>query len=200
MPRDRTPAYSGQRDVQAHVVAGCGLELPTLLTLVHRNEDGLLDDLSREQSRRVLIVTAEGVVQLVDQLLDVVGEIGRFSPDEKTRTAVGFLKRALAFYAAHGIAVERVMTDNGPAYASIAHAIACRTMKIRHLRTRPFRPRTNGRAERFIRTMLGGWAYGGSTETRRRGPQRYPAGWTSITGADRTALSATSRPGLALPS
>jgi transposase InsO family protein len=81
-------------------------------------------------------------------------------PDEKARTAVGFLKRALAFYAAHGVTVERVMTDNGPAYLSIAHAIACRAFGIRHLRTRPYRPQTNGKAERFIRTMLGGWAYG----------------------------------------
>jgi transposase InsO family protein len=81
-------------------------------------------------------------------------------PDEKAKTSVGFLNRAVAFYAAHGIAVERVMTDNGPGYTSIAHAIACRAMKIRHIRTRPFRPRTNGKAERFIRTMLGGWAYG----------------------------------------
>jgi transposase InsO family protein len=81
-------------------------------------------------------------------------------PDEKARTAVGSLKRALAFYAAHGTAVERVMTDNGPAYLSIAHAIACRALGIRHIRTRPYRPRTNGKAERFIRTMLGGWAYG----------------------------------------
>jgi len=80
--------------------------------------------------------------------------------DEKARTSVGFLKRAVAFYAAHGIIVERVMTDNGPGYTSIAHAIACRALGIRHIRTRPFRPRTNGKAERFIRTMLGGWAYG----------------------------------------
>lgn len=80
--------------------------------------------------------------------------------DEKARTSVGFLKRAIAFYASHGITVERVMTDNGPGYTSIAHAIACRALGIRHLRTRPFRPRTNGKAERFIRTMLGGWAYG----------------------------------------
>ena len=80
--------------------------------------------------------------------------------DEKARTAIGFLRRAVAFYAAHGIEVERVMTDNGPAYVSIAHAVACRALKIRHIRTRPFRPRTNGKAERFIRTMLGGWAYG----------------------------------------
>jgi transposase InsO family protein len=81
-------------------------------------------------------------------------------PDEKARTAIGFLKRAVAFYAAHGIEVERVMTDNGSAYVSIAHALACRTLGIRHIRTRPYRPRTNGKAERFIRTMLGGWAYG----------------------------------------
>jgi len=80
--------------------------------------------------------------------------------DEKARTSVGFLKRAVAFYGAHGITVERVMTDNGPGYTSIAHAVACRAMGIRHIRTRPFRPRTNGKAERFIRTMLGGWAYG----------------------------------------
>jgi transposase InsO family protein len=80
--------------------------------------------------------------------------------DEKAKTCVGFLRRALAFYAAYGFSVQRVMTDNGPAYVSIAHAIACRALKIRHIRTRPYRPRTNGKAERFIRTMLGGWAYG----------------------------------------
>ena len=80
--------------------------------------------------------------------------------DEKARTAVGFLKRALRFYRAHGITVERVMTDNGSAYRSTIHAIACRALRIRHIRTRPYRPRTNGKAERFIRTMLGGWAYG----------------------------------------
>jgi transposase len=80
--------------------------------------------------------------------------------DEKARTAVGFLRRAVAFYAAHGIAVRGLMTDNGPAYRSTVHSIACRALKIRHIRTRPYRPRTNGKAERFIRTMLGGWAYG----------------------------------------
>jgi transposase InsO family protein len=81
-------------------------------------------------------------------------------PDEKATTAVGFLRRALAFYRAHGIGVDRVMTDNGPAYRSIAHALACRALGIKHLRTRFYRPRTNGKAERFIRTLLGGWAYG----------------------------------------
>jgi transposase InsO family protein len=80
--------------------------------------------------------------------------------DETARTAVGFLRRAIAFYRRYGITVERVMTDNGTAYRSTVHALACRALGVRHLRTRPYRPRTNGKAERFIRTLLGGWAYG----------------------------------------
>jgi transposase InsO family protein len=80
--------------------------------------------------------------------------------DEKARTAIAFLRRAIAFFKRHGVRVERVLTDNGAAYVSSAHAVACRALGIRHLRTRPYRPQTNGKAERFIRTMLGGWAYG----------------------------------------
>jgi transposase-like protein len=80
--------------------------------------------------------------------------------DEKATTSVGFLNRAIAFYASHGIAVARLMTDNGAPYRSTIHAFACRALGLRHLRTRPYRPRTNGKAERFIRTLLGGWAYG----------------------------------------
>jgi transposase InsO family protein len=80
-------------------------------------------------------------------------------PDEKAITAIAFLKRAIAFYRSHGIAVERLMTDNGSAYRSTAHALACRALGIKHLRTRPYRPQTNGKAERFIRTMLREWAY-----------------------------------------
>jgi len=81
-------------------------------------------------------------------------------PDERAATAVGFLRRAISFYRRHGITVERLITDNGSAYRSTIHAIACRALHIRHLRTRPYRPQTNGKAERFIRTLLGGWAYG----------------------------------------
>ena len=79
--------------------------------------------------------------------------------DEKGQTAAGFLRRAVAFFARYGIQVERILTDNGSAYISTVHAIACRRLGIRHLRTRPRRPQTNGKAERFIRTMLAGWAY-----------------------------------------
>jgi transposase InsO family protein len=81
-------------------------------------------------------------------------------PNEKAPTAIGFLRRALAFFARHGIKVERLLTDNGSAYRSTVHALACRALGIRHLRTRPYRPQTNGKAERFIRTLLSGWAYG----------------------------------------
>ena len=91
--------------------------------------------------------------------------------DEKAATAVGFLRRAIAHFAAFGIRVERLMTDNGNAYRSAIHALACKTLGIKHLRTRPYRPRTNGKAERFIRTMLGGWAYGAvyrDSDERRR--------------------------------
>jgi transposase InsO family protein len=80
--------------------------------------------------------------------------------DEKATTAVGFLDRAVRFFGRHGIRVERVLTDNGSAYRAAVHALACRRLKIRHLRTRPYRPQTNGKAERFIRTLLAGWAYG----------------------------------------
>jgi transposase InsO family protein len=81
-------------------------------------------------------------------------------PDEKAATAAGFLARAVAFYARYGITVERLLTDNGACYRGTLHALACRRLGIRHLRTRPYRPQTNGKAERFIRTLLAGWAYG----------------------------------------
>jgi transposase InsO family protein len=80
--------------------------------------------------------------------------------DEKAATVAGFLRRAVAFYARYGIKVQRVLTDNGPGYCSTLHSLACRTLGIRHKRTRPYRPQTNGKAERFIRTLLAGWAYG----------------------------------------
>jgi transposase InsO family protein len=80
--------------------------------------------------------------------------------DEKATTAIAFLKRAVAFFSSYGITVQRLLTDNGSPYRSAIHAIACRALGIGHLRTRPRRPQTNGKAERFIRTLLGGWAYG----------------------------------------
>lgn len=80
-------------------------------------------------------------------------------PDESPETTAGFLRRAWRFYAGHGIAIERILTDNGGCYRSGAFAAACDELGLGHRRTRPYRPQTNGKAERLIRTLLGEWAY-----------------------------------------
>jgi transposase InsO family protein len=79
--------------------------------------------------------------------------------DERAITCIAFLRRAVAWFASQGVSVERVMTDNGSGYRSRVHARARAELGIRHLRTRPYRPRTNGKAERFIQTLLREWAY-----------------------------------------
>jgi transposase InsO family protein len=96
--------------------------------------------------------------------------------DERADTVCGFLERAVAWFAGHGIQVERVMTDNGNGYRSRVHAALCRRLGLRHLRTEPYRPRTNGKAERFLKTLTLRWAYGGVYVTN---PQRRAAlpGW-----------------------
>jgi transposase InsO family protein len=80
--------------------------------------------------------------------------------DEKATSAIAFLRRAIAFFARHGVRVQRVMTDNGSAYVSHAHKLACHQLGLKHLTTRPYRPRTNGKAERFIQTLTRRWAHG----------------------------------------
>lgn len=80
--------------------------------------------------------------------------------DERKETACAFLRRAVAWFAAQGIVVERLLTDNGSAYRSHLHREVCAELGIRHGRTRPYRPRTNGKAERFIKTLSERWAYG----------------------------------------
>ena len=80
-------------------------------------------------------------------------------PTDRAADAVAFLERALRWYRAHGVVVEAVMTDNGPAYVSRAWRDRCAERGLHHLRTRPYTPRTNGKAERFIQLLLRGWAY-----------------------------------------
>ncbi len=80
-------------------------------------------------------------------------------PDEKKQSTTGFLVRALRWFKARGVAVERVMTDNGSGYVAKLFRKALRILGIRHIRTRPYTPKTNGKAERFIQTMLREWAY-----------------------------------------
>jgi transposase InsO family protein len=82
-----------------------------------------------------------------------------FQPDERAESTVAFFRAAVAYYARLGITIRRVLTDNAPCYYSRLFADACRQLGIRHLRTRPYTPRTNGKAERFIQTALREWAY-----------------------------------------
>jgi transposase InsO family protein len=98
--------------------------------------------------------------------------------DEKAATCVGFLRRATAWFADRGITVERVMTDNGPGYKSRLHAEAVAELEIKHLRTRPYRPRTNGKAERFIQTLQVEWAYAASYNSSIHRAEVLPA-WLS---------------------
>lgn len=88
--------------------------------------------------------------------------------DERAVTTVGFLERALAWFAERGVHVQRVMTDNGASYRSQRFATSCAHHRVRHLRTRPYRPRTNGKAERFIQTLLREWAYAAVYQTSQQ--------------------------------
>lgn len=96
--------------------------------------------------------------------------------DEKGETAAGFLRRAVKWFASMGISVERVLSDNGSCYRSKTHAETCSDLGLRHLFTRPYRPQTNGKAERFIQTLTNRWAYGAiyGTSTERTAAL---AGW-----------------------
>jgi transposase InsO family protein len=80
-------------------------------------------------------------------------------PDERGETAAAFLRRALAFFAGHGVTVQRLLTDNGSCYCSAPFAAACAEQGVRHWRTRPYRPQTNGKAEAFVKIVQNGWAY-----------------------------------------
>ena len=96
-------------------------------------------------------------------------------PDEKAASAVRFLKAAVAYYASLGVAVTRVMTDNGSCYKAFAFRDACREIGVKHIRTRPYTPRTNGKAERFIQTALREWAYAQAYPTSDRRADELPA-------------------------
>ncbi len=95
-------------------------------------------------------------------------------PNEKKRSAIAFLKAAVVYYASLGIKIERVMTDNGSCYKSFAFRKACKRLGLRHIRTKPYTPKTNGKAERFIQTSLREWAYAQAYENSRQRKKQLP--------------------------
>ena len=95
-------------------------------------------------------------------------------PDEKKQSAVAFLKAAIAYYQSLGITVTRVMTDNGSCYKSKAFAKTCRDLGLKHIRTKPYTPKTNGKAERFIQTALREWAYAIAYPTSQQRAAQLP--------------------------
>jgi transposase InsO family protein len=96
-------------------------------------------------------------------------------PDERAVTTIGFFERAVAWFAQRGVTIRQVMSDNGSPYVSALWATWCSTHRVEHIRTRPYRPRTNGKAERFIQTMLREWAYAATYRTSDHRQRALPA-------------------------
>jgi transposase InsO family protein len=113
--------------------------------------------------------------------------------DEKSTTAVGVLQRAVAWFADHGIPVERVLSDNGSCYRSFAWRDACDDLGIVHKRTRPYRPQTNGKIERFHRTLADGWAYARFYESTEQRNADLP-GWLHFYNHHRAHSAIGGRP------
>lgn len=114
-------------------------------------------------------------------------------PDETAVSAIAALRAAVAYYHDLGIKVTRVMTDNGSCYKSFAFAAACKDLKIKHIRTRPYTPKTNGKAERFIQTALREWAYARAYETSDQRKSHLPE-WTHMYNWHRPHGSLNSKP------
>ena len=113
---------------------------------------------------------------------------------ERKACAVAFLRAAVAYYKSLGVTVERVMTDNGSCYRSRAFARACKRLGLKHIRTKPYTPRTNGKAERFIQTSLREWAYARAYLNSEQRAQSSPSSCTATTGTALMPVSAQSRP------
>ena len=114
--------------------------------------------------------------EFVHVSIDDASRIGfsQILPDEKKESAVAFLGAAVAYYLSLGVTVARVMTDNGSCYRSKAFRRACRELGLKHVRTRPYTPKTNGKAERFIQTALREWAYAQAYPSSTRRAQELP--------------------------
>lgn len=114
-------------------------------------------------------------------------------PDEKAVSAIAHLKAAVAWYASMGVTVSRVMTDNGSCYKSHAFKAACAELGLKHIRTKPYTPRTNGKAERFIQTALREWAYARAYQTSDQRAADLPI-WTHLYNWHRPHAALKSKP------
>jgi len=121
----------------------------------------------------------------------------RILPDQKAETTIGFLRAATDFFATHGIGVRALLTDNGSSYRSRQFRQACSAMQICHHRTRPYTPRTNGKAERFIQTVLREWAYAKHWSDSEQRDAHLQPGSTTTTTSDPMVASTTCRPSAA---
>jgi len=113
----------------------------------------------------------------------------KIMPSEKKQSATAFLKAALAYYESLGIKVERVMTDNGSCYKSFAFRRLCKRLGLRHIRTKPYTPKTNGKAERFIQTAFANGPTPGPIATHDNAGTNCQCGCTATTGTDLTPAS-----------
>jgi transposase InsO family protein len=146
--------------------------------------------LSRQQSRANGIATAQRTGERGKHYRPLIGTAfvhtviddhsrmayAEICTDEKAETAIGVLQRAVAWFADRGVSVERVLSDNGSCYRSFAWRDACHDLAIAHKRTRPYRPQTNGKIERFHRTLADGWAYARFYESTEQRNAALP-GW-----------------------
>jgi len=114
-------------------------------------------------------------------------------PDEKAVSAVAHLRAAVDWYASMGVTVARVMTDNGSCYKSHAFRAACADLSLRHIRTKPYTPKTNGKAERFIQTALREWAYARAYQTSDQRAADLPV-WTHLYNWHRPHAALKSKP------
>ena len=119
--------------------------------------------------------------------------VTRIFPDEKAVSAIAALHAAVAYYQSLGVTVTRVMTDNGSCYKAKTFAAACKALSLKHIRTKPYTPKTNGKAERFIQTALREWAYARAYQTSEQRKTHLPE-WTHMYNWHRTHGSLNSTP------
>ena len=173
-------------------------ELVHLDTKMLGRIDGMGHRVTDDRTRRARGIGWDRVHVAVDDhsRLAYVEEL----PDESPGTTAGFLERAWRFYASHGITVERILTDNGGCYRSRDFAAACDRLGLGHRFTRPYRPQTNGKAERLIRTLLAEWAYARPFDGTAERIAELPA-WLDFYNRRRPHWSLAGRPPISrLPS